>query len=350
MYQTKPWYWPVLYFIDLLGYILVKPFVILKRFDETRIKKILVIRIDEIGDVILTTPVLRALKKRFPGASLTMLMKDQTKELLLTNPNVDNIIIARSWFKEKFSLRDFFQLINQLKKQKFDLTVELHTDPRNILLGFLASRYVIGFGYRGFGFLLDKKAHYRKKHIIEQNLDVVRLVGADADARLELFFSKKDEEKINAVVKEEKSKKLICINPGTGRKNKFWLNERWAALADILIGKYKASITFTGSKDEKELIAAIQKKMKHPSRDLTGKLALLELAALIKKCDLFLGPDTGPLHIARAVGTNLIGLFGPVDPNVWGYMEKKYRSIYKKTGRTEDIKVEDVLPVIGELL
>jgi ADP-heptose:LPS heptosyltransferase len=151
---------------------------------------------------------------------------------------------------------------------------------------------------------------------------------------MEVFYSKEEETYINTLLKKHKltGKKLICINPGTLRTNKLWQNSKWAELSNTLIKDFNAYIIFTGSSNEKPLINNIISQIKNKTKatDLTGKTSLLQLAALIKKCKLLISPDTGPLHIARAIETPLIGLYGSTNPYIWGYNEDKYKTIYKK--------------------
>ena len=362
MYQVNWKYKPLLFTIDIIGYILFSPYwVFKKRIKENEIKKILVIRIDEIGDVLLTTPVLRALRKRFPDAGIDVLIKNDTKELLDDNPNIDKLILCEQpWLKKSINLFYYISLIRKLRKEKFDLAIEIHPDARNIFLGFFSARYVIGHKFRGLGFLLDKATNSNpcKEHIIQLNLDVVRLIGADSNDELDIDYGKKNLQKAKSLIKIAKGK-IICINPGAGRANKLWLNDKWAKLADALIEKYKAQIIFVGSYEEQGLIKDIQSYMKNKDQsiNMAGKTTLLDLAALIKMCKLLIATDSGPLHIARAVKTPLIGLYGTVDPKIWGYNDKYSRIVCKASKFDENrgkvmmdlIQVEDVLREVKDL-
>jgi len=331
VYQTNWKYWPFLFLIDLIGYILFTPFLYLKKLKN--IRKILVIRIDEIGDIILATPVFRELKKKFPNAKIGVLIKKGTKELLENNPYVGNIIICeKPWLIGKFNLGYYVKLIKKLKNEKFDLVIELHTDPRNILMAFLIGKYKIGCGYRGLGFLLNKRAKYKEKHTIDTNLDLLRTLSIKStNNEMDVFYKKKDEKFVTKMLKKYNLKNYIIIHPGVSRKNRLWINERWAKVADKLLNKYK--VVFTGSKGEINLVNDIINKMKNKKKkvlNLAGQLTLNQLAVLIKKSKLFIGPNTGASHIARAVNTPSIGLFGSLNPKIWGYNDNNHKSIYKK--------------------
>jgi len=335
-YQINPKFKPFIFIADILGYALVHPVLSLKRLNKTKVKRILVIRIDEIGDVILTTPVFRALKKEFPGCKVDALVKKATKELLEHNPNVDNLIVCeKPWLRNRLNMAYFLSLARKLRR-RYDLVIELHTAPLNILFASLVGGYKVGYGFRGLGFLLNKtRFSAKKEHIIDKNLDLLGLIDIDhKDKRLDVFYSKKEEVYVKNLLKKHKltDKRLVCINPGTLRANKLWQNHKWAELSDKLIEKYNACILFTGSSNEKQMVNDIVNHIKNKSKavNLAGKTSLLQLAALIKKCKLFIGADTGSLHIAKAVETPLIGLYGPTSPFIWGYNEPKSRSVYKK--------------------
>ncbi len=331
MYKVSWRYKPFLSLVDLAGYILVKPFVSLKDFPE--IKRILVIRIDEIGDVLLTIPLLRALKEKFPKSEINVLMKKETKIILEDNKNIDKIIICeKPWLKNKFDVFYFLKLIKKLKKENFDLVVELHPDARNILLAFFAGKYRIGYRYRGFGFLLNKSKGYREKSIVEQNLDILKKINIETkNKKMGIILNKKDEIYIDKLIKNI-NKKFIVIHPSSGRLNKYWLNERWAEVADYLIEKYKIDVVFTGTKDDNKLINEIINNIKNQKNtlNLAGKTSIKQIAALLKKSRMFIGTDNGIMHITRALDVPLIGLFGPTNPKVWGYNDEKSKSVYKK--------------------
>jgi len=338
-YQVNWKYKPFLFLIDLIGNILFIYRKLFKRgLKKEGIKKILIVRIDEIGDVILTTPLLKTLRNGFKDAEISVLIKSSTKELLENNPDINKTYVCKyPWLKEKFRLNYFIKLMEELKKENFDLVIELHPDPRNILLAFLIGKYRIGYGFRGLGFLLDKEIKYDPNmHIIDANLEVAKALGIKRLYReVSMGYSKKEDRYANNLFRKNKIRnKFICINPGTGRISKTWIEERWAKLAEELINKYKIRVIFTGSLREETYINSIlnlikEKRIKKNIINLAGRTSLRQLAAVYKKALFVIAPDSGPLHIARAVKTPLIGLYGPVDPKIWGYCSRRYRCIYK---------------------
>lgn len=339
MYKVDWKFKPFIYLIDLLGYALIKPF--LRKELPKNIKKILIIRIDEIGDAILTTPVFRALKIKFPQAEISTLIKPLTKPVYENNPNIDKIITTHSWLNtwsgKKASIRDFIKLIKNLKKENFDLTLELHTDPRNILLASLTSKFTIGCTHRGLGFLLNKKISSSNKHIIAQCLDIARIVGAVDSPDLELQLTKEAVKSIRKKLKNHgfkltKPQKLICINPGAGRKNKLWFNHYWADLIQAILKKRNTYVVLTGTQNESKNIEEILNLITNKSRiiNLCNQTSLQELFALVFHSSLVIAPDSTIIHASKALSVPSIGLYGPTDPFIWGYNEKMHKSIFRK--------------------
>ena len=350
MYQVNIIYWPLLLIVDLIGYLLISPFVRLRK-KPTEIKKVLIIRIEEIGDVILTTPFVRELKNNFKRAEIHVLCKNSTKELFESNTYINKIhICEKSWLDSSLNFNYFISLIKFLKKEKYDLAFDLHPDPRNIILAFSVSKYALGFSYRGLGFLLYRSLQFKNAHIIEQNLNLLRKLKLNiTSSELQFYYSKKDEQTINQFLNKNKIKNFIVMHPGTRRSEKKWSTSKWIELCKDFIGKdYK--ILLTGSKDErdynKSIVEIVNKKK--AIINVAGKTSLSQLGILIKNSLLFIGPDTGALHIARAVETPLIGLFASENPNIWGYTNEKYQSIYKKN--MKEIEVKEVIDKANEIL
>ena len=333
MYHVQRKYKVFLSIIDYIGSILF----FWKKcipFNINKIKNVLVIRLDHIGDILLTTPVIRTLKEKIPAANIDILIRPFTKNILETNPYINKIhTLNPPWFRrESASFFNLFKFIYQ-NLFKYDLVVELHADPRNIILANFVGKYVIGYNIRGFGFLLNKSAVYAKseKHILERNLDVVRAIGLDSDNKMDIFLTDKDNVFADTLFDIHNIKNAVCIVPGTGRTNKFWFNDRWAELADHIIKKYGAKIVFLGGKEDIPRIADITRQMalkKHIN--MVGRTSLRESVAIIKKSRLVICPDTGMMHAAKAVDTPCIALFGPVNPKIWGYNDKNHKSLFVK--------------------
>ncbi len=335
MYEVKWRYRPLIFLVDLIGYLLFfwKKF---RPFPKT-IKKILVIRLDNIGDMVLTTPVFRTLKNNFPNVEVAVLCTPITKSIIQNNPNITSIFEFYSpWFsKEHYEgLSSFFDLIKKLRREKFDLVIELHADPRNIMLASLIGRYTAGYGVRGFGFLLHKVIHYRNRleHIAQRNLDILGDFGIKtAKLKLDIFTDKKTERKVRELLLTKKIKSFVVMHPMTARSEKNWLSERWIELCD----KLNQTIVFTGSEQDQKIINNIISKTKNKHvYNFAGELSLNELVSLIKLSHFVVTTDTLTTHIAAALDKNQVALFGPTHKDVWGPLSENAIVIQ---GRCKDI-------------
>jgi len=348
MYKTSILFQPFLLLTDIIGYI---PFFWMKfrRFKEP--KRILLIRLEHIGDVLLTTPTFRALRKRFPNAQIDVLVREFTAPVLQKNKNISKVIVWNAPWLSNIGKKDSWssarKMILKLRKNNYDLAIDFHGDPRNILFACKVAKYRVGFGCRGFGFLLNKVVPYGKQHAINRNLSLAKAVGASvSDKRMELNLSASDERFASAALKG--AVKPVMIAAGSGRRQKNWIDSRWAEVADKLIEK-GATIVLAGSKGETEMVKCIQDQIHHPESviNLCGKTTITQLAAVIKHCKLVLSPDSGPMHIARALNTPLLGLYFVDSPREWGYNEPKFQNIKKE--RPEYITAGMILQKLKEM-
>ncbi len=295
-------------------------------------KKVLAIRLDHLGDVVMTLPAYAALRKQYPRAEIHTLVRGFAQDIFYKNKNVDRVIpFDPPWFareKKNTYIKTLLFLL-QLRKEKYDIVVELHADPRNILAAAIIGGYLVGYGIRGFGFLLNKTVMYPHfDHLVETNTDLIRALGYTGKTHLDalmLSFSKKDE---SAVQQYYQEKKVILINPGTGRPNKYWLPERWAVVADALVEK-GYSVFFTGSGADVIECEKITEHMKEKAVIIAGKTTLRQLFALTKHAQLVLAPDTALPHFCACLGIPCITLFGPIPPAICSYQSSVHRPVVK---------------------
>lgn len=334
-YRTNIIFWPFLFVIDVLGTVL---FFWLRWTRLGEPKRILLIRLEHVGDVLLTTPAFRAIRKRFPNATIDVLVRDFTAQIVQKSKDIDNVIVWNAPWLSKLGSRsswlDVARMIRALRKNKYDLAIDFHGDPRNIALGRLVSGYLVGFGVRGFGFLLNKAVPYGRQHTIDRNLSLAKALGADVrDRKMELPVNAADDRAAAALLKPLGKARIVCISPGSGREEKNWLLTRWASVADALIEQYQARIILTGSKREIGLIERIISQMRHADKalNLCSKTSLTQLAAVVTRCKLVLSPDSGTMHIARALDTPLVGLFTVENAAEWGYNEPRFQNIKKQS-------------------
>jgi lipopolysaccharide heptosyltransferase II len=342
---------------------------------NTQYRRILVVRTDRIGDVVLSTPVIKNLRRYFPYSYIAMMVSPYTKELIEGNPYLDEVIVYdkenkhKSWFSSmRFSIN--------LKKKKFDLAIILHPTNRVHLVTFFAG-IPKRLGYnRKLGFLLTDRIPHTKqlgqKHESEYNLDLLRYLGLK-DLENQIFVPIKEEAKkyVDQLLKKQGIREddfLIAVHPSATCPSKRWPLERFAELCDKLKEKYNLKILVVAGPKDIDLAKELIEMMKEKAINLAGRLSLGELAYLLKRCRLFISNDSGPVHISSAVGTPVISIFGRnqkgLSPIRWGPLGRYDRVIHKEVGCQvclahncqkgflclKAISVEEVLEAIEEIL
>jgi len=302
MYRTRWFYWPILLIIDALGYLLVFPIKFLnKKQLPKNPKKILVVRLDHLGDMILTSPFFKNLKRNFPNAEIYVLCRKMCKPIAELIPGIDKILVLNPpWFSRGDS-KGWFAVFKFVRKfwKHFDLVFELHTDPRNILLGRFIGKYLVGYGNRGFRFLLDKKCEWRFEYIVKQNLNLLRCLGLTVSSRdLELKINPYLTKKLFKEFNPPKRKKLVLVHPLSGTQAKNWFWSEWNKVLEAL-SKKDCTVLIGGSKEDAKRIAKHLVLFKNMSL-VAGKYSLVEYLALIKNCNLIIAVDTFVTHATVA--------------------------------------------------
>ena len=323
------------------------------------IKRILIVKLDHIGDVLLATPTITNLRLHYPHAHITLLVGSWSKQVVECNPHIDEILCYDSPFfcrsGKRATLKDAMQILRRLKSEQYDLIVELRGDFLSLALAMLkSSRYRLDRSTQRVLKKLrnlschplvqgptDNKISERRledepaysEHEVEINLDVLRSGGIPITSR-KTFFNvlSKEQAWAKSFLSElgiDASKPIVAIHPGSPVPLKRWPTERFAKLADILIER-KTQVLFLGGADEKWLVEEIQAQMRHRSVNIAGRTNLQQLGAVLQNCQLFIGNDSGPMHIAAAVGTRVIGLFGPGSPQRFGPFGENCTAIRKK--------------------
>ena len=334
-------------------------------------KRILVVKLDHLGDVLLATPVFSNLRQAYPNAELHALTGAWSRVVLEKHPDVNKVLEYNSptfcRTGQPTSLRQTFQLYRELRRQKYDLWVELRSDWRIVCFALLrvtpkrldrAAQQVAN----KLGF-----AQFTGTHETTRNLDVLDRAGIPTPIQTTAFsVTAEDAEWASnflATHQINTEQPLIAIHPGSPIPLKRWMSERYAELADRLIAQKRAQILFVGVKDEIPIITEIQGLMRAESINIAGKTTLTQLASILHTCNVFIGNDSGPMHLAAAVGTQTIGLYGPGDPTRFGPVGAKCQTIRQKfdcppcTGTTcrfgkegcmSAIQVDDVIQVLED--
>jgi len=341
-----------------------------KKFPE-KIDKILVIELDNIGDIIVTTPTIRTLSQYF-NIKIDVMVKPNMVDVLSGNPNINKIL--------PYGLKEIDKNYNKILleiKDKYDLGVILHHGTKKVskLLLDANVNYRIGCTRpnirMGKGFFLHKKTKpsFRLKHKIEDNLDTVRIIGVNLDDRYpELYSDKKSDKFIEDLLKKNGVKEkdlLVIIHAAPQYYTHKWVNKRFAEVADFLVDDYNAKIIFSGEYKDIELNNEIISLMKNGALNFAGKTKLKEFFALIKMSDLVISVDTSAMHIASAFDLPVIALFGAGNPIIWRPYCDNCRVLYKKDSECVScmkhicdknlecmkvIQVDDVINAIKEIL
>ncbi len=283
-------------------------------------EKILIIQTAFLGDVILTTPLIKAVRKKYPQSQIFFLAIPQTKELLENNPYLDEIIVYDKKGKEKGFL-SFLKLIKTINSIRFDLTFVPHRSLRSALLTYFTRiPQRIGFNKSSGSFLLTKKIRYIQNHSeIKRNLSLLleEELFSEKEFLPELFPSEEDFKYVESLFENwgiQKNDKMVGIAPGSIWETKRWLPERFGEVAKALIEKLGLKVVFIGGKEDELLCMEISRDMKSKPFIAAGKLTPLQSAALISRCKVVLSNDTAPMHIAVAMRILVIAIFGSTVP------------------------------------
>ncbi len=272
--------------------------------DKARVKRILVITLSNIGDIILTTPVIATLKREFPGARLDVVVGPQGKEIFETDPNVFKLML----YDKHSSLVQKRRLQLRLKKLRYDLVVDL----KNTVLPLL-----IGPKYR-----TATAQHIPQSviHSMDKHLYRLTSLGIEAPERRSYVYIPADDEARVAklLATSGAADPIVVVNPGAKSHLKRWTPEGFAAVCDRLAGECKASVVIVGRAEDEETVAAVIGRMKTKPYNFVNKTNIRQLAALLKRARLLITNDSAPLHLACAVGAKVLALFGPTDPRKYG--------------------------------
>ncbi len=287
-------------------------------------KKILIINVNWLGDIIFSTPVFKALKRQYPQAAITCLGVPRVREVLECAPGVDHVLVydekGRDW-----NLFAKLGLILKLRKEKFDAVFLLHRSMTRALLVYLAGiPQRIGYDIKAKGPLLTHRVPATDNliHRSDHYLKVIESFGVKVDDRVcELKADQEAEEYIARLFQEKgigPADFTVVVNTGGNWGLKRWPQENFVRLIGRLAQDLQAKIILPGGKQDIEMVEDIAGKSGVPIINAAGQTNLKQLAALMKKVCLVISADSGPLHVADSVGANTVALFGPTRPEMTG--------------------------------
>jgi len=305
-------------------------------------KRILIVRLDRIGDVLLSTPVIKAVRDAYPDSYIAFMVRPYARDIVNGNPYLDDVIIYDKEGNEKGLLGNM-KFVRQLRKYRFDLAIILHPTTRTHLIAFFAG-IPARVGYdKKWGFLLTKRIPHMKqlglKHERDYTLDILRYIGIEPEDRtLQMPISDSSESKIKSIFMQKGVKDddlIVVINPGASCPSKKWPSENFVKAGEMLHDKYGAKVVVISGAKDKETGNLVAESMKMEVINLSGKTTVGDLASVLKRTRLMISNDSGPVHVACTVGTPVIAIFGRSDrglsPVRWG-----------PTGRSDIVLHKDV--------
>ncbi|MBI4825075.1 MAG: putative lipopolysaccharide heptosyltransferase III [Nitrospirae bacterium] len=308
------------------------------------VKKILVIKLRHIGDVLLTAPVMRALKEAFPDSKISVLANKGTEDVLTGNPLISEVITFERKIKDMTSMKRIgkeMAFLKMLRAKGFDMTVDLTGGDRAAVASYCSgARYRIGMqtgkGFAGKRFLYTNTSKPdSRKHTVLQNMDIVKKFGIDtAGLSVDFHVPQNEREPIKKILEKcniDRNDIIVHIHPTSRWLFKCWKDEYMAEIIGWLIQK-GIKVILTSSPDRREMekaeniISLASAKDTGSLINLCGRTSIKGIGAVSEVSSLFFGVDSAPMHIAAAVNTPVVALFGPSGAFHWGPWDNNYRA------------------------
>ena len=305
------------------------------------VKNILLVRTDRIGDVILSLPMLPLLKRRFPGAAISVLVRQYTRELVEHHSCVDEVLI----YENEGSIASLWSMLLEIRARKFDAAIIPYPRFRPTLILFLAGiRIRVGSGYRWYSFLFNRRIYEHRKdarrHEVEYNLNLLSVLGVDpaSSPEFEIRAQPSAEAAIDSLLRTKgigPGDRFAVLHPGSGGSARDWPAANFSKLGNRISSGLGLKLVVTGGKGEEVLANLTAGGIVPHAISFAGILSLGEMAALLRRASVFVSNSTGPMHIAAVVGTPVVAFFPPIlqcSPVRWGPYTKKKRVFVADNG------------------
>lgn len=316
------------YLFDALGAFLFAASRPTQPLDTAKLKRVLFVRLDQIGDIAMAVPAMRAFKDAFPDVLLDVLTSTEGQSLLKQEPWIHQVLVFENhWFRQSpllARIRELRQLKQKLKANHYDAAVDFRGDLRMIhLMTRCRIPERIGYSMTGGGFWLTRVGRYWKDmHQVDLNRALLGFFGmASVEASAVPFSVRDDESQVfwGSLGRDipRGSKPLIVMHGGAGRVEKTWETAKFRRLSERILKDRLGHLVFIGTEAERGVIGVVHHA--HAAlTDLRGKTSLRDLLVLLKAADVFIGGDSGPAHLAAAQGARVVSIFkGPNAPEVW---------------------------------
>lgn len=297
-------------------------------------RNVLIIKLRYIGDVLLATPTVRAIKSARPDVRVTMMVNRGTEEVLSGNPDLHEVIVL-----DKGSVAAQSRLIAGLRARQFDTVIDLTDGDRSAFLTRISGAPVrIGFNdehrWRGRYYTEVVQPVSGVRHRIDRDLEALKPLNIEAESKdPQLWLTPDEKERADQLLNQlgiQRSQSMVIVQPGARYWFKAWPPERFAELADYLTSQCGSQVLIGGSEQDIDLARQIQGMAKTPPIIMAGRTTIKQFAAIAKQSVLFVGSDSGAMHMASAVGTPVVALFGPSNPREWGPRGGPVEVLYKE--------------------
>jgi lipopolysaccharide heptosyltransferase II len=285
-------------------------------------RKILLIRLRRIGDIVMTTPAVALLKKYLPDASLTYVVEEPWRRIVQGNPDLERVIFVPA----KQRLTQLIALIREIRRERYDVLLDFHGGPRAAWISlFSGARTKIGYEIKRKKFLYDIRVPRSGKegpvHSVENHANLVRAMGIHFEkADIPPLFvpdpSEEEAARVRVLLKkaETEGARLVVLHIGAGNRFRDWGVDNLASLLGLLSSLPGVKPMLVGAEADQEAERRILQRAAGPILPLAGRLSLPELKFVIGRAALFIGPDSGPMHIAASTQTPIVAYFGPTLP------------------------------------
>ncbi len=293
----------------------------------------------------MCTPAIRALRQKFPGSHIAFLAEIESEPIVRLNPYLDErIILDKKRYGNLFYL---LKIVKDLRNKKFDLVIDFFGNPRSAYFTFLSSaRYRLGFDlpYRRVLYNLLASRGTDSEYSALSRLNALRIIGIESnECKLDLFLADEAHNFSDSFFRKESlnyENLTISVSPTSRRKFNFYSLDRYAQICDWLIQEFSAKIILVWGPGEEEIVKELSSKMKNKPIISPPTPTLLELGAILERCDLHIGNDNGTKHIATAVGKPTFTLYGPNSPLSWTFPNPLRHSYIKKEVQCQNCGTE----------
>jgi len=289
------------------------------KLDASKIRKILVISLSNIGDCVLTFPVIDILKEQFPQSEIDLVIGPKAEGLFKGNSHFAKVHV----FDKHQSALNQLRWIFNLWRERFDLAVDLRHTAIPFLIGAKYRTPLIKIPpplappTRGGG---EEAAHKRFHHLARLKSIVDFPEPAASKKQFCLSLDESDEQYVDKLIKYRigQGQRFVIISPGAADQSKRWPDENFANLSDRLVESHRVKVVFVGDNADAAIVRRITGKMKNPAVDLSGQITLTQLSALLRASALVIANDSAVMHMASYLNVPVVALFGPTNPEVYG--------------------------------